>query len=62
MKLPFAKFAAAAALALAARALGEPQTAPPEGQDPFLWLEELIGARAMEWVRAENARTLKVLE
>src|SRR4051812_5070718 len=62
MKLPFAKFAAAAALALAGRAVAQPQTAPPEGQDPFLWLEELNGARAMEWVRAENARTLKVLE
>src|SRR3954468_11767986 len=62
MKLPFAKFAAAAALALAGRALAQPQTAPGDGQDPFLWLEELNGARAMEWVRAENARTLKVLE
>src|SRR3954451_6296957 len=62
MKLPFAKFAAAAALALAGRALAQPQTAPAYGQDPFLWLEELNGARAMDWVHAENARTLKVLE
>src|SRR4051812_3028534 len=63
MKLHLAHLAAAAAaLALAPPALAQPQTASPEGQDPFLWLEELNGARAMEWVRAENARTLKVLE
>ncbi len=30
--------------------------------DPFLWLEQVDGARAMQWVRAENARTLGVLE
>src|SRR3954464_12789332 len=63
MKLHLAHLAAAAAaLAFVAPALAPPQTAPAEGQDPFLWLEELNGARAMEWVRAENARTLKVLE
>ena len=32
------------------------------GDDPFLWLEEVEGARALEWVRAENARSLAVLE
>jgi len=31
-------------------------------QDPFLWLEEVDGARAMEWVRAENAKTAAVLD
>jgi prolyl oligopeptidase len=30
--------------------------------DPYLWLEEVDGARAMAWVNAENAKTLKVLE
>jgi len=30
--------------------------------DPFLWLEELNGARVMEWVRAENAKTAAVLD
>src|SRR5258708_5185885 len=30
--------------------------------DPFLWLEEVEGARALAWVRAENARSLAVLE
>ncbi|MCP3099782.1 prolyl oligopeptidase family serine peptidase [Myxococcus sp. K15C18031901] len=31
-------------------------------EDPFLWLEEVEGTRALEWVRAQNARTLEVLE
>jgi prolyl oligopeptidase len=30
--------------------------------DPFLWLEELEGPRALEWARAENARALAVLQ
>jgi prolyl oligopeptidase len=30
--------------------------------DPFLWLEEVEGAAALQWVRAENARSLAVLE
>jgi prolyl oligopeptidase len=30
--------------------------------DPFLWLEEVHGARAAEWVAAENAKTLAVLQ
>jgi prolyl oligopeptidase len=30
--------------------------------DPYVWLEDAHGARAMAWVTAENARTMKVLE
>jgi prolyl oligopeptidase len=30
--------------------------------DPFLWLENVDGARAMAWVKAENAKTLAVLQ
>src|ERR1700728_3566692 len=30
--------------------------------DPYLWLEGVDSARAMAWVNAENAKTLKVLE
>ncbi len=33
----------------------------PSG-DPFLWLENVHGARAMAWVQAQNARTLNVLK
>ncbi len=30
--------------------------------DPFLWLEQVDSPRAMDWVRAENAKTAAVLE
>jgi prolyl oligopeptidase len=32
------------------------------GADPFLWLEQTHGARALAWVKAENAKTLAVLQ
>ena len=31
-------------------------------EDPYLWLEQVDGPRAMDWVRAENAKTAAVLE
>ncbi|MBP6105315.1 MAG: prolyl oligopeptidase family serine peptidase [Steroidobacteraceae bacterium] len=40
--------------------------APPllaeQAADPFGWLEDIEGAKALDWARAENARTLPVLE
>ncbi|MBV9103201.1 MAG: hypothetical protein JO060_06390, partial [Candidatus Eremiobacteraeota bacterium] len=33
-----------------------------EGSDPFLWLEDVHGARALTWVKSENAKTLSVLQ
>ena len=30
--------------------------------DPFLWLEDVEGEKALDWVRAQNARTLALLE
>ncbi len=30
--------------------------------DPFAWLEDIHGARAMAWVKAQNAKTAAVLE
>jgi prolyl oligopeptidase len=30
--------------------------------DPFMWLEDIHGARALEWVKAHNARTTRELE
>jgi len=33
----------------------------PEPADPFLWLEEVEGDRALAWVRAQNERSLKTL-
>jgi prolyl oligopeptidase len=47
-----------AALTRAQTAAQSTQTAP----DPFLWLEDVHGARAMAWVKAENAKTLAVLQ
>ena len=34
---------------------------PPAGADPFLWLEQAHGERAMKWVKAENVKTDAVL-
>jgi prolyl oligopeptidase len=34
----------------------------PTAADPFLWLEDVHGARATEWVKVENAKTASVLE
>lgn len=34
----------------------------PDGADPYLWLEDKDGAQAMAWVKAQNAKTLPVLE
>jgi prolyl oligopeptidase len=31
-------------------------------EDPFRWLEDIRGEKAMAWVREQNARTTKVLE
>ena len=36
--------------------------AAAEPTDPYLWLEQVDSPRALTWVRAENARTLTVLE
>jgi prolyl oligopeptidase len=33
-----------------------------ENEDPFAWLEEINGPRALEWVKAQNRRTTKELE
>jgi prolyl oligopeptidase len=35
---------------------------PMTDEDPFLWLEDVEGDRALDWVRAQNARSLQELE
>jgi prolyl oligopeptidase len=50
--------AAAAALLLTSTAMA--QTAPAD--DPHVWLEEIEGAKALEWAKAENARSLGQLQ
>jgi prolyl oligopeptidase len=50
---------AAFAVVVAGGALAYAETAPA---DPFAWLEDIHGARALDWVKQQNARTAKVLE
>ena len=50
--------ALAASTAVAAADMATPQTE----DDPYLWLEDIEGERALDWVRARNADTAKVLE
>ena len=38
------------------------QPAASEATDPYLWLEDIHGAKPMEWVQAQNARSKSVLE
>jgi len=59
----------AAIAALALPSLAEtpavtPSTTPTtaSGDDPYLWLEDVHGERAMQWVEKENARSLAVLK
>jgi prolyl oligopeptidase len=33
-----------------------------EQNDPYIWMEEIEGKRALAWARAENERSLKVLQ
>jgi prolyl oligopeptidase len=61
-------FALLIAFAVVSARAGFAQTASPSAlpepaaTDPYLWLEDVNGDRAMAWVRAENAKTLAVLE
>ena len=38
-----------------------PASAEPQ-PDPYLWLEDIEGERALDWVREQNARTFEALE
>jgi len=44
-----------------ATSVAQPAATPP-ADDPFTWLEEIRGERALTWARAENARTLGDLQ
>jgi prolyl oligopeptidase len=46
---------------LPAQAPANPNAAS-DAADKYIWLEDVNSPRSMEWVRAENARTAKVLE
>ena len=47
---------------LLAAACATPASTPMSGEDPYLWLEEVEGERAIAWVEQQNARSLPVLE
>ena len=47
---------------LTARASAAQQVRPDSIADPFRWLEDVSGDRAMTWVRTENAKTSAILE
>jgi len=38
------------------------QQAAATADDPYIWLEDVSGQRAMDWVNSHNAKTQKVLE
>jgi len=48
--------------ALAQQAATTPEAGTPLPADKYLWLEEQESPRALDWVKAENARSLKILE
>ena len=53
------------AASLAAAAFAQAPALPsidPLAPDPFAWLEDIHGARAIGWVKAQNARTAQRLE
>ncbi len=37
-------------------------TAKEEMKDPYMWLEDVSGKKALDWVRSENAISTKILE
>jgi prolyl oligopeptidase len=59
-------FAALAAIVLAScsttATTPATDTASMTSEDPYLWLEEVEGERALAWVREQNQRSLAVLE
>jgi prolyl oligopeptidase len=65
MRLPLI---AAIILSFGTATLAQPAASPqlpsaaPGARDPFAWLEDIYGGRALAWVAQQNARTAKVLE
>ncbi|MFN4069733.1 MAG: S9 family peptidase, partial [Brevundimonas aurantiaca] len=49
-------------VSMAQTASSAPAFATSEATDPYVWLEEVEGERAMEWVKAHNAHSLGVLQ
>ncbi len=63
------RFAAASLVVALPAAMAQSASAPmpdsssaPTADDPHLWLEDVLGDRALAWVRERNAQSRKVLE
>jgi prolyl oligopeptidase len=50
------------AAVLAAAAMNAPAATAPPSDDPYVWLEDVQGQRALDWVRARNGEARAVLE
>jgi prolyl oligopeptidase len=50
-----------AGLLAGAKVDNNPQAAPGD-RDPYLWLEDVHGAKALEWVKAQNAKSTSMLQ
>ena len=65
-RFPLTTLATALALLTAgaafAQAASAPAAAASDADDPYLWLEKVDDAKAMDWVRGENTKTLTALE
>src|SRR6476646_8651816 len=61
-RAPVIAIAIASAMVLASAAAAAGADGSPARDDPFVWLEQVDGERAMAWVRAEDAKTAAVLE
>ena len=58
------RFTLALALAMSAVSPAAAADAPqaPAPGDPYLWLEDVMGEKALEWARARNAESARILE
>src|SRR5580658_2418328 len=54
--------AAIGAVAFAGASMDTNSQAAAAAADPYLWLEDVHGAKALEWVKAQNARSIAVLQ
>ena len=55
-------FAAVSLAVLALAGVARAQTAATDAADPYIWLEDATGAKAMTWVGDHNAKSTAVLE
>jgi prolyl oligopeptidase len=55
-------FISALVLAGCSTSVAEKSMSMAKKDDPFLWLEEVEGEKALAWVRAQNERSLKILQ